>query len=232
MTLVKSADVGLRVRSFVTAAEVTPPAWVAEVAQLEAQIGQLRQQLDACKAELAARDERLARAELEQAQARQEGESLGRAEGVEEGLRRATAAGAAIQKAATEGRAAADETWSAFERLAVGLTEAALAKLFGPESPAAPSVVASLKRSLAELEGQQVLSVRCSMADFPDETALAELQHVVGRADVHLYADPALASGACLLRLELGGLDLSLDRQWGRLRDLLDRLRAGADGDG
>lgn len=224
MTLLRSRDIaGGQVRSL-AAPSPPPPAPSAPDAErlaLRAEVRRLTEAAEAAVVQAAAREVAI---EDERRAARTEGHAAGRREGraeAEDGLGRLDAA----LRAATD---QIGETLETLEGLAARLAREALAQVLDRPQDYGELVAGALRRQMAAVSAQMVLSVEVSSLDFPDPEALDMLAASLGRPDVALAALPGLAHGDCRMRLQLGGVDLDLDGQWTRLKAILDEMFLGA----
>lgn len=200
----------------------------------------LERQIDALAAEVAGlRDEKLVlETALEVAEAGAErqrldheaavaaAEAAGRASGFAEGE-------AAKGEALARLEAAADRALDHFradlrgmETLAVALSKAALAKVFGDDRDMPQRVTRLVRRQIEALERDAVLGIDVAAADFPDAAALDDLGRAAGIDGIEVRALETLDGGDCRIRLRLGELDVGLGQQWSRLSALLDETLA------
>ena len=112
------------------------------------------------------------------------------------------------------------------ETLAVALSKAALAKVFGDDREMAHRVARLVRRQVEALDRDSVLRIEVAAGDFADATALDELAVDAGLEGIEIKAVEELDAGDCRIRLRLGELEVGLGQQWGRLSALLDETLA------
>lgn len=110
--------------------------------------------------------------------------------------------------------------------IAIELAVATLDAVLGEASERSSLVAATASRWANELKGSGLLQVRVSAEDFGDDSSIERLCGLLGQ--VKVKADPSLSSGSCVLDLELGYVDASLDGQADAARAYLrQHARAG-----
>jgi flagellar biosynthesis/type III secretory pathway protein FliH len=201
------------------------PEWLELQSRLEA----LADELQRLRDENATLGEELEAARAETARASREGEEAAAA--AAESAREAGWAEGAEAKAEALARLedAVDRAMDQFridlrgmETLAVALSKAALAKVFGDDRDMAHRVSRLVRRQIEALDRDSVLRVEVAVADFADPTALGDLGRDAGLDGIEVKAVDELSAGDCRIRLRLGELDVGLAQQWGRLTSLLD----------
>lgn len=111
------------------------------------------------------------------------------------------------------------------ERLALLLTERALANAFDDPGHYGDQIASAIRRQSALLGAQAVMNVEVSRADFADEAALSELSRLLQfGGGVVIDAKAELQSGQARLRLMLGEVEINLPRYWTDLKALLSNL--------
>lgn len=235
MTVIKAADpVARRVRPPQIRVPVLPGhvgpapsdsarlALEAQVAALEAELAEVQAQASQLSAALAAQEAEAAQTAMDHTQALAQAAAEARAAGRDEG---AAAKDEALEVLAGAAERALDELrqdLSGLEVLAVALSRAALAKVFGEADDLGDRVARLVRRQLAEVERSAVLRIEVSAADFRDAAALEALGSRAGLSGIETCALDTLAAGDCRIRLRLGELEIGLAQQWGRLQALLD----------
>lgn len=171
-------------------------------------------QLRASEQTLAERDLQIAKLTEAIEEARRTGRESGRAEAAkaqhDDRERRLHALTEGVDKALAAFETAREEQLGLSGALAVE----ALRKILGPDNDRADLVLQALQHQMRELDGQTVIEVAISPADFPadvDLAAVASIKHA--GAPVRFIRDETLPSGGCRIRLVLGELDLGLDTQ-------------------
>ncbi|MDB5438798.1 MAG: hypothetical protein JWM33_1225 [Caulobacteraceae bacterium] len=161
-------------------------------------------------------------------QAFNEGEAAGRARGAREAADREAdrlaALEAGIDRALGEFRA----RLQGLEELAGLLARDGLERIFGDRELHTDLLAAGLRHQLQSLEGETVMAIEVSAADFQDPAQLAVLRDGIGRPDLGVSATSQLASGECRIGLSLGAIEAGVGQQWTRLRLALEGLAEGS----
>jgi len=182
--------------------EVREAALAARIAELEAEIAGIE----------AALPDHLARARDEGAQAALADRSDAEAKALEQ-LRAAAAA-------ALDGWRDRLKCW---EGLSVGLARAVLEKVFLDSAAQGGRIESAIARRLQRLDSASLVRVRVSGADFSSSNRFSALTRALG-PNLEVIADPALESGACIIDLALGEIEVGPNAQWIRIEALLDSL--------
>ncbi|HEY5723962.1 MAG TPA: hypothetical protein VIT45_16755 [Allosphingosinicella sp.] len=189
------------------------------VSEAQAAMAALRLELDSALAAVAARDEQLERLETEVAESAREAKEQGRALGLEEAETRS----AEMLEALRDGVSGALEEMAAgladLERLAVLIARESLARIVGDPEQHAALIARIIRGRMEKIEGQAVVAVEVSSANFKSE---AEVAPLLGRSGIAIRISDDLDSGDCRIRLRLGTLEVGLGRQWEAIRELLD----------
>jgi flagellar assembly protein FliH len=106
----------------------------------------------------------------------------------------------------------------AIESLAGEIALASLERLFGNATPHDSFVARTVAHHIAQLATGSVIALDVSKDDFPTDEALAQ---AAATFPVEARINAQLKAGQCLIRLNLGTLDASLDTQVGRIRAAL-----------
>jgi flagellar biosynthesis/type III secretory pathway protein FliH len=191
----------------------TPP-----IAPVDPELVALRGELERLRAKLADQEVAIAGYPAALDKARADGEAAGRDVGRKEADDGRDALAAKIEAAtALALKQFADEIAS-LERLAPLLAIEGLGRVFEPSDQRADLVREVIRRQLAGLEAQAIVCLEISSTDFPDADGLPRVQ------GAEVRALDALESGDCRIRLRLGALEVGLDQQWDRLREVLADL--------
>ncbi|MBU6267859.1 MAG: hypothetical protein KGN34_09985 [Sphingomonadales bacterium] len=158
------------------------------------------------------------------AKARAEGEEAGRLAAELEFEDDRTAGLERLEQGIAAARDAMGQWHEHAETLALLIARSALAKLFAGDEARTAAVTDLVRRQLAVIERDTVLAVTVARRDFPDTREVAALAAKLGIEPGLLAVSDDLDAGGCRMKLQLGTLDLGLDRQWGAVRDLLDGL--------
>ena len=193
-----------------------------ERSALEAEVAALKETL---KEEETRRDDQLARMQEEMAEAVAEARAAGRAEGAAQKGESLAVLESATIEAVDDFRAAL----RGLECLAITLSKAALARVFGDHQDVADQVARLIRHQLTALDRDALLWVEVSSTDFADAAALSELSGQIGAESVELRGIDDLPPGGCRIRLRLGELDVGLDQQWRALSGLLDEAIAAGE---
>jgi flagellar assembly protein FliH len=114
------------------------------------------------------------------------------------------------------------------ETLSLDVTQAALEKIFGDRALCAALVVQTARHHLSQVATGSAIGVRVSAMDFPQPEQLQEaFTSVTQHTRLTVHADPHLASGACLIQLTLGCLDVSLPQQLSHVTAAISTLYIG-----
>jgi type III secretion protein L len=178
----------------------------AKVAALEAELADLKRtfpgQLERAREE-GAREALKSRSDLEEKQLKQLGAGIGKALTVWQ------------------------ERLVSLEILSAKIASTILKQIFADGNERALAVASCLRQRFAMLEAHAILRVRVSAADFADADHLAFLSAELG-GNVEILSDEGLESGACILDLKLGHLELGPQAQWGRVAELLEAFASEA----
>jgi flagellar biosynthesis/type III secretory pathway protein FliH len=219
----------IRVPVLAAAPAAAPPPVDPERVALEARLETLLAEVERLRAEAAEAQAAIATAEAEVVRVAREGEEARAA--AEQAAHAAGLAEGAEAKAQLLARleSAADRAMDQFrvdlrgmETLAVALSKAALAKVFGDDREMAHRVARLVRRQVEALDRESILRVEVSAADFAAAAALDDFAHDAGLSGVEIKAIEELDAGDCRIRLRLGELEVGLAQQWSRLSDLLD----------
>lgn len=114
------------------------------------------------------------------------------------------------------------------ETLALDVTQAALEKIFGDAALCTELVVQTARHHISHVAADSAIGVQVSAADFPESAQLQEAFATLTRhTTLTVAANPQLPSGACLIDLKLGRLDVGLPQQMTHLAATLNALRTG-----
>lgn len=190
-----------------------------------------REQLRVLAEESARKDAEIERLTQAARQARIDGEAEGRRQGLAEAEDRSAEMLRDLKAGVTGAAGAFAANLGAMERLAVSVAHESLARMIGDPAGRAELLRAAIRHQFAAIEGRSIVRVEVAAADFPDAEALAELGASFGPQAVAVVALPDLTAGDCHIRLTLGGVEVGLNQQWGKLSGLLATLAApGAPG--
>lgn len=209
-TLIKSADdhLGPDIRAIRWPAP-TPedaPAPPSLLERLEAEIEALKADLaDAAASRAAAIDQARAEARLEAARAH-----------VRDDARMLDA----LRKGMGNATHAFTDYLRQSEALALLLCETALEKVFGDPTIQRDLIARAIHVQVDGVNGEAVLRLSVSAADFPNEGSLSALQ--LDR--LLTVRDPTLAAGECRIGMRFGEIELSLPEHWDALKALLRNM--------
>ncbi len=203
-----SASAAIRALPDGAPARAVTPLAIDPMIALRARIAELEQQL--------AEQESAAGQRVEEARA--EGRRAGLAERDESVAKRLIL----IEEALAAGLGAWSAELAASHGLAVEIARSVLDRMIGNAEWRSELIAHAIARRLAELDFRTLMSLRVSAEDF-NEDDLAGLAPI---GKVRVLADPGLASGSCILKLEMGEIELGPDAQWRRAALLLDELGA------
>lgn len=215
--LIKKAQTAAAPVRALTAAARPAPAPSREqrlIAELQGELEQLRETLQARETEIASHAKAIGDAFLA-------GEAAGREAGRAEAQARHDQALAALERGVGDAVTDFGRDLEALERLAGLLALEGMAKVLGGEHGHAELVRATLAHHLAGLSAAAVVRAEVSPADFPDQAALETLAAGVGFPRLQILADTDLAPGDCRIKLRLGALEVGIGQQWAGLQALL-----------
>lgn len=214
--VIKSGAAGadIRVRGLAVASPPEMPS-----AQ-ERRIAELEHRLELAEADLAARDQEIARL----SRAADAAQAEGRAQGLVEGRKSADDRSEALHKTLA---AAAEASVAAFRDRLAGLEDAvgglaaiALDRIVAHRSERQALVADTVRRAIAESFAGSVIAVEVSAEDFADIAPL----RAMAPPDCEMRLLKDLPSGGCRLRLRMGEVDLGLQGQVARLSAILDPI--------
>jgi len=221
MGLIKSMEArdGGRVRGLDAAPPMAPEPQRDEAREA------WRQEGDALRALVAARDLELADRSQAAEAAFDRGYDAGHTAGSQAGADQAAAALARLEAGLASALERLAQDLSGLDRLAAAVARTAIARMLGDSTEHADLVTALVRRQVAVLEAGAILGVEVAAADFPDPAALEALAQGLPGLEIRARSD--LGPGDARLQLRLGGLEVGVGQQWGRLAALLDDLAAG-----
>jgi len=210
-TLIRSSDParGANVRAL----ERRPVA--PAMAPVDPELLALRGEVERLRAKIAEQEVAIADHPSALEKARADGEAAGRVTGLREADDGREALAAKIATATQLALERFAQEVASLERLAPMLAIEGLGRVFEPSDQRAELVRDVIRRQMSGLERQAVVCVEVSSADFPDADALPS----VSGAEVRALDE--MKSGDCRIRLKLGALEVGLDQQWDRLREVL-----------
>lgn len=178
----------------------------------------LKEAYDRLQGEYAALERTLRESEEERDAAFEKGRQTGR----EEAERREAEK---VEKLA-DGLAAAQalfaESLTEMESYAVRIARACLDRLFGDPAGRAEIVADLIAAQIEKLGEKSVPTIAVSPEDFESTDAITERLEARFGPAIKISRDKSLTSGACHLGLAVGGLEIGIDQQWGRLAAILD----------
>jgi flagellar biosynthesis/type III secretory pathway protein FliH len=189
---------------------------------LDDQVARLRRHVASLEAGIAARDTRILELGAGLEQAYLEGEAAGLAQAQDDVAERHRRLEAAIATA----QARLTDVFAETGRLAALIARECLAKVLDPAEDRARLVVDLLRNQLSRLEGEAVLAVEVSAADFrkEDTRQLTMGSNLSGAVELNFRDD--LPSGACVIALRVGRLEVGIGQQWGAVAAVLDEFAA------
>jgi flagellar biosynthesis/type III secretory pathway protein FliH len=213
-TLIRSSDLagGAKVRT------LDPGQMRRREPTVDPELAALRIEVERLRENLAAQDAVIARHGGELKQSYDEGEAAGRKAGLKEADDGRAALSAQIAGAAERALEQFSEELASLERLAPLLAVEGIERMLDQSSGRAQFVREIIGRQIGDLQSQAVICVEVARTDFPDDADLPQL------AQTHIRALEDLKSGACRIRLQLGSLEVGIDQQWSRLREVLTHM--------
>jgi len=220
-SLIKSRDAGSIV---VTPLGVTRPSVVAAAPVIDPEILALRRDLEALTARLAERDAEIVRLRKSGETAHAEGEAAGREAGRQAAEDRSEEILSSLRTGIDAALARYAEELASLGRLSALVAREGLAKLVGDGATRAALLEDMIRAQIEKIDGQAIVRIDVSRADFSDAEALDALKAALGDPRLDLRASDELDSGDCTIRLVLGALEVGIDQQWGRLSGVLSDL--------
>ncbi|MEJ0027188.1 MAG: hypothetical protein WDN01_14260 [Rhizomicrobium sp.] len=214
-----SADESTSVRAIVTF-PIAPPAAVVDVER-----ERLKRRLAELEGELRQRDGAIAELRRNVDGAERRGRIIGREEGLADAQDRQNERLEILAGAVSAARRELSDRLQAIESLAVSLAHDGLEIVFANAGERGELVADAIRAQVAKLDKDLVLTIEVSAEDFASAGLLAERLGVPAAMVTLAQA----ASGHCLIGLRLGRMDVGIDRQWGRLRELLVDMTQSAE---
>ena len=194
--------------------------------ETDARIAALRSDLDEALSAVAERDERIAKLEADSAKAVRRAGEEGRKLGLEEAESRSAEMLESLEAGISGAADALASGLSDLERLAVLVARESLSRIIGDPALHGELIERIIRAQMEKIEGQAVIAVEVSSANFESGADVAPL---LGRSGIAIRISEDLESGDCRIRLRLGTLEVGLGRQWDSVREALDEiLGAGA----
>jgi len=190
--------------------------------QIDPELAALRAETEGLREKVAQQDAAIAQHGPQRETSYAEGEEAGRRAGRKEADDGREALASRLTASATEALRLFSSEIASLERLAPLLATEALEKVFGHSESRSTLVLDMLRRQLAEIEAQSVVRVEVAAVDFQDSAQLSQATASINPTQLHIRANAELPSGACRIKLTLGSLEVGVDQQWGRLRELLE----------
>ena len=123
-------------------------------------------------------------------------------------------------------KTALDQTLGNYESIALIVAQTALDKIFGDTEGRKVMAADLIRHQLRQIGHDSFVSLEVSRADFPNTQEVAELATSLSVVPERVRVSDDLAAGSCQMRMQLGTLEIGLDRQWGSVRALLDEMIA------
>lgn len=116
---------------------------------------------------------------------------------------------------------ALDQALGNYESIALVVAQTALDKIFGDTESRKAMAAELIRHQFRQIGHDSFVSLVVSRADFPNTYEVAELATSLSVAPDRVRVSDDLAAGSCHMRMQLGTLEIGLDRQWGSVRALL-----------
>jgi hypothetical protein len=110
------------------------------------------------------------------------------------------------------------------ESIALMVAQIALDKMFGETEGRKAVATDLIRQQFRQIGHESFVSIEISRADFPNTNEVAELSEALSIDSDRVRVSDELGAGKCLMRLQLGTLEIGLARQWGAIRALLDDM--------
>lgn len=187
------------------------------------------QQVAALQAALQAREAEIRVLHDEIVAAHARGLDEGRLAGRSEAEDRQAARVALLERSLEQARGDLGEGIKSLEQLAALLARDCLDVMIGNPEYRTELVSEIVRAQVARVEKSMLIDIKLSPDDFADAQVLAAVAERAGADTRSLSTSPKMTSGACVMTLRLGKMDVGLSRQWGVLREALDEI-ANRDG--
>jgi flagellar biosynthesis/type III secretory pathway protein FliH len=115
------------------------------------------------------------------------------------------------------------------ENIAVLVAHTALEKLFGDSSSYKGYVTELIRHQLGRIGQESFVAIEVARADFPDTGEVADLARSLAIPTERLRVLDELNNGDCRMRMQVGTLEVGVDRQWGAMRAMLTEMVADHD---
>jgi type III secretion protein L len=110
------------------------------------------------------------------------------------------------------------------ENIAVLVAHAALGKLFGDASSYKGYVTELIRHQLGRIGQESFVAIEVARADFPNTSEVADLALSLAIPTERLRVLDELNNGDCRMRMQVGTLEVGVDRQWGAVCALLTEM--------
>lgn len=200
------------------------PAQEPPEAAVDPELAALRLQVSALSQQVKHRDTEIEQLKHQVEAARRSGEAEGRQAGLASADARIAERLAALDAGVGRATERFAQEVAALEALAVALAHEGLAKVLDDPAAYRDLVSATIRAHLRRLEGQALMSVAVSAADFPTGSDLADLAAHIGSPGLDVAASDDLPAGGCRIGLRLGALEVGIPQQWEKLSATLRSL--------
>jgi len=193
------------------------------------EFNRLRQRITFLEDEIRQRDSSIERLNADVKRASEEGAEQGRVAGLAEAKDLQLERLQLLEENLRKAGAGLTEKLLSLERLSCILALECLDIMLGRSEDRASVLEAIIGTQVANVGKAMLLRIDVSPEDFPDRAAIAEIGRRIGLSDAILTTNDDLKSGACVMVLRLGQIEIGVDRQWGTLREILDDMAMPGD---
>ena len=154
----------------------------------------------------------------------EDGKAKGRDIGLAEAQDRQSERLAALEAGIQAARSEVSGALASLERLAPLLAQECLDRIFGAASDRSGMVAEIVAAQMARIDRGALLRIDVSRRDFPQDDALAALAQRLSLPSTTFDIRDDMASGGCVMVLQLGRMVVGVDQQWGALREMLGTM--------
>jgi len=115
------------------------------------------------------------------------------------------------------------------ERIAVAIARESLDMMFDEAEQRSSLVVDLIHKQVSKIDRSLLLELLVSSEDFPDDAALSLVAARIGLSPRTITAGGHVKPGDCEMRMQLGRIEIGLNRQWGAIAEALAEMSQPAD---
>jgi flagellar biosynthesis/type III secretory pathway protein FliH len=110
------------------------------------------------------------------------------------------------------------------ENISVLVAQAVLEKLFGEPNNYREYVIDLIRHQFRRVDQNSIIAIEVARSDFPDTNEVADLARSLVVPEQQIRVSDQLNAGDCIMRMQIGTLDVGLNQQWGSIQALLGEL--------